>query len=69
MSSVYQPVPLQGYDESGIFDIDPEEEKIQQLRERKMREDLEKQINQRIDDAINQNNNKLKQFVNQKYPG
>ena len=69
MSSAYQPVPLQGYEESGIFDIDPEEEKIQQLRDRKNREDLERQINHRINQVINHNNNRLKEYVSHKYAG
>lgn len=66
MQAEFRAVPLQGY---GDEEIDPEEQKIQKMRERKIRESMERSANRKIDERMKGNKNKLKDYVNRKYKG
>jgi hypothetical protein len=58
-----KPIPLDGYQPESMFDIDPEEENIQKLRDRKMQQEVENGVKQRINQVIQNNNSNIKEYI------
>lgn len=58
-----RPIPLHNYESETMFDVDPEEEKIQKLRDRKIKEDVENEVKQRINQVIQNNNSNIKEYI------